>query len=200
MQSWLIWKDPDAGKDWGQEEKGMTEDELVGWHHWLNGHGCGWTPGAGDGQGGLGCCSPRGHKESDTPEQLNWTEWICDKGKVSANEIWKLQNDEYFLILMLLLQEKQAKNYTERQLAVIAVILNYLPQPSFSLQILKTLRLFHTLFSICEMQKDSSYLQILRSFLDHLKLIQSHAVSTPWLYIVYKLLTSQSNVNLILKN
>ena len=49
--SWLIWKDPDAGKDWGQEEKGMTEDEMVGWYHWLNGHGFGWTPGVGDGQG-----------------------------------------------------------------------------------------------------------------------------------------------------
>ena len=48
-KSWLIWKDPDAGKDWGQEEKGTTEDEMVGWHHWLNGHGFGWTPGVGDG-------------------------------------------------------------------------------------------------------------------------------------------------------
>ena len=53
VNSWLIWKDPDAGGDWGQEEKGMTEDEMVGWHHWLNGHGFGGTPGVGDGQGGL---------------------------------------------------------------------------------------------------------------------------------------------------
>ena len=60
--SWLIWKDPDAGKDWGQEEKGMTEDEMVGWHHWLDGHGFGWTLGVGDGQGGLVCCSSRGHR------------------------------------------------------------------------------------------------------------------------------------------
>ena len=50
---WLIWKDLDAGNDWGQEEKGTTEDEMVGWHHWHNGHGFGWTPGVGDGQGGL---------------------------------------------------------------------------------------------------------------------------------------------------
>ena len=50
-KSWLIWKDPDAGKDWGQEEKGMTEDEMVRWHHWLNGHGFGWAPGVGDGTG-----------------------------------------------------------------------------------------------------------------------------------------------------
>ena len=71
---WLIGKDPDAGKDWGQEEKGMTEDEMVGWHHRLNGQGFGWTPRVGDGQGGLACCCSCGHKESDTTEQLNWTE------------------------------------------------------------------------------------------------------------------------------
>ena len=58
VKSWLIWKDPDAGKDWGQEKKKMTEDEMVGWHHRLNGHGFGWTLGVGDGQGGLVCCSP----------------------------------------------------------------------------------------------------------------------------------------------
>ena len=72
-KSWLIGKDPDAAKDWGQEEKRMTEDEMVGWHHWLNGHGFGWTPGVGDGQGGLACCSSWGHKESDMTQQLNWT-------------------------------------------------------------------------------------------------------------------------------
>ena len=64
-KSWLTGKDPDAGKDWGQEEKGMTEDKMVGWHHWLNGHEFGWTPGVGDGQAGLACCSPWGHKEPD---------------------------------------------------------------------------------------------------------------------------------------
>ena len=72
--SWLIWKDPDARKDWGQEEKGTTEDEMVRWHHQLNGHESGWTPGVGDGQGGLACCVSRGCKESDITEQLNWTE------------------------------------------------------------------------------------------------------------------------------
>ena len=56
-KSWLIWKDPDAGKDWGQEEKRTTEDEMVGWHHWLSGHGFGWAQGVGDGWGGLACCS-----------------------------------------------------------------------------------------------------------------------------------------------
>ena len=64
----------DAGKDWGQEEKGTTEEEMVGWHHRLNGHGFGWTPGVGDGQGGLVWCGSWGRKESDMTEQLNWTE------------------------------------------------------------------------------------------------------------------------------
>ena len=64
----------DAGRDWGQEEKGTTEDEMVGWHHWLDGHETEWTPGVGDGQGGLACCNSWGCKESDTTERLNWTE------------------------------------------------------------------------------------------------------------------------------
>ena len=74
VKSWLIGKDPDAGKDWRQEEKRTTEDEMVGWHHRLHGHGFRWTPGVGDGQGGLACCGSWGHKESDTTERLNWTE------------------------------------------------------------------------------------------------------------------------------
>ena len=73
VDSWLIGKDPDAGKDWEPEEKGIMEDEMVGWHHQHNGHGFGWTPGVGDGQGGLACCSSWGRKESDTTERLNWT-------------------------------------------------------------------------------------------------------------------------------
>ena len=72
-KSWLIWKDPDAGKDWRQEDKGTTEDEMVGWHHLLNGHEFEQTPGVGDRQGSLACCSPWGHKESDMTERLNWT-------------------------------------------------------------------------------------------------------------------------------
>ena len=71
-KSWHIGKDPDAGKDWGQEEKGTTEDEMVGWHHQLNGHAFGWTPGVGDGPGGLACCGSRHRKESDMTERLNW--------------------------------------------------------------------------------------------------------------------------------
>ena len=73
-KNWLIWKDPDAGKDWRREEKGTTEDEMVGWHHPLDGHGFGWTPRVGDGQGSLVCCSSWGRKEPDMTEQLNWTE------------------------------------------------------------------------------------------------------------------------------
>jgi len=72
-KSWFIGKDPDAGKDWRQEEKGTTEDEMVGWHHRLDGHGFGWIPGVGDGQGGLACCGSCGRKELDTTEWLNWT-------------------------------------------------------------------------------------------------------------------------------
>ena len=73
---WLIGKDPNAGKDWRQEEKGTTEDEMVGWHHWLDGHEFEWTLGVGDGQEDLACCSPWGRKELDTAEQLNWTDNI----------------------------------------------------------------------------------------------------------------------------
>ena len=75
-KSWLIGKDSDAGRDWGQEEKGTTEDEMAGLHLWLDGHEFGWSPGVGDGQGGLVCCSSWGCKEWDTTEWLNWTEWI----------------------------------------------------------------------------------------------------------------------------
>ena len=71
-KSWLIWKDPDAGKDWRQEKKGMTEDEMVGWHHWLKGHKFEQALRVGDGQGGLACCSPWVCKESDSTEWLNW--------------------------------------------------------------------------------------------------------------------------------
>ena len=70
-KNWLVRKDPDAGKDWRREEKGTTEDEMVRWQHRLNGHEFGETPGVGDGQGGLACCSPWGRKESDMTEWLN---------------------------------------------------------------------------------------------------------------------------------
>ena len=74
MKSWLIWKDPDAGKDWSQEEKGTAENEMVGWHHRLNGDVFEQALGVVDGQGSLACFSPLGRKKSDTTEQVNWTE------------------------------------------------------------------------------------------------------------------------------
>ena len=97
-KSWLNGKDPDAGKDWGWEEKGMTEDERVGWHHQLNRHGFGWTPGDGDGQGGLACCGSWGRKELDMTEWLNWS-------KSKTNIIWYYSYVEsnFFKVLRLLL-------------------------------------------------------------------------------------------------
>ena len=77
VENWLFWKDRDSGKDWGQEEKGTTEDEMVGCHHWHNGLGFRWTPGFGDGQGGLVCCSSWGHRVGhDWATEMNWTELI----------------------------------------------------------------------------------------------------------------------------
>jgi len=84
VESWLIGKDPDAGKDWGQEEKGTTEDEMVRWHHRHNGRGFGWTPGVGD---GLACCGSWGRKESDMTEWLNWTEYKIRNKQYNLNKI-----------------------------------------------------------------------------------------------------------------
>ena len=92
MKDWLLGKDPDSGKEWRQEEKGKTEDEMVGWHHWLNGHEFKQALGVGDGQGSLACCSPWGHKESDTTEWLNWTEermWRKEKPPIPWKIVWK---------------------------------------------------------------------------------------------------------------
>ena len=112
VMSWLIGKDPDSGRDWGQEDKGTTEDEMVGWHHRLNGHGFGWTLRVGDGQGGLACCGSWGHKESDMTERLSWIDRIIEKAKefqeniyfcstncdkafdcVDHNKLWKILED-----------------------------------------------------------------------------------------------------------
>ena len=93
MKSWLIGKDPDAGRAWGWEEKGMTEDEVAGWHHWLDGHESEWTPGVGDGQGGLAYCDSWSHKESDTTEWLNWTcKWhfpVKWKEEEKLSSLWR---------------------------------------------------------------------------------------------------------------
>ena len=99
-KNWLIWKDPDAGQDWRQEEKGMTEDEIVGWHYWLDGHEFEQALGVGDGQRSLVCCSPWGRKESDAPEQLNWTERnlpIC---------FWKSSEKEIGNIILNIMAQK----------------------------------------------------------------------------------------------
>ena len=81
-KSWLIGKDSDAERGWGQEDKGITEDEMAGWHHWLDGHEFKWTPGVGDGQGGLVCCNSSGHKESNMTEQQSWIELMPFKGQI----------------------------------------------------------------------------------------------------------------------
>ena len=87
-KNWLIWKNPAAGKLWGLEEKGMTEDEMVGWHHQLNGHGFRWTPGGGDGQGGLACCSyGLAKNQTRLTTELNW-----NFGDLNGKEIQKTRD------------------------------------------------------------------------------------------------------------
>ena len=93
VKSWLIRKDFDAGRDWGKEKKGTTKDEMAGWHHWLYEHESEWTPGVGDGQGGLVCCDSWGYKELDATERLNWTE-SANCGNICNNyyvcyKLWK---------------------------------------------------------------------------------------------------------------
>ena len=85
---WLIGKDSDAGRDWRQEEKGTTEDEMAGWHHWLDGRESEWAPGVGDGQGGLACCDSWGHEELDMTEWLNW--WTDDAPNIGAPQYIRL--------------------------------------------------------------------------------------------------------------
>ena len=98
VKSWLIGKDSDAGRDWGQEEKGTTEDAMAGWHHGLYGRESEWTLGVGDWQGGLACCDSWGCKELDTTERLNWTELISwkAKGHIRVNVLFLVPlNDPY---------------------------------------------------------------------------------------------------------
>ena len=98
-KSWLIGKDSDAGRDWGQEEKGTTEDEMAGWHHWLDECESEWTPGVGDGQGGLACCNSWGRKESDTTEWLIWSDLILYLMKMSCPHPLTILQD--FVILRM---------------------------------------------------------------------------------------------------
>ena len=118
VKSWLIGKESDAGRGWGQEEKGTTEDEMPGWHHWLDGHEFEWTPGVGDGQAGLVCCDSRGRKESDMTEWLNWT-------------------DSWFTVLCYLLLYS-----TVTQLYI------YIYTHTFFLKIFFPIMIYHTIFNI----------------------------------------------------
>ena len=109
-KSWLIGKDSDAGRDWGQEEGETTEDEMAECHHWLDGHESEWTPGVGDGQGGLACCDSWDHEESYTTDRLNWTElkptnrpieWLyslCGQFYIHATEINSAKRTHYFFM------------------------------------------------------------------------------------------------------
>ena len=129
-----IGKDFDAGRDWGQEEKWMTEDEMAGWHHWLDGRESEWTMGVGDGQGGLACCDSWGHKESDTTEWLKWTE--CSPGKFGVLQFMgsqKVRHDlatEQWTTTMFTLKNFYTKNYMIILLAEYVKRLTYRDFPS----------------------------------------------------------------------
>ena len=97
-KNWLIWKDPDAGKDWRQEEKGMTEDEIVGWHHLLNGYEFEQEPRVGDGQGSLTCCLPWGHKESGTTECLIELGYLCQKPRTEIGILFTYSFMAWFCV------------------------------------------------------------------------------------------------------
>ena len=121
VKNWLIWKDPNAGKDWRREEKGMTEDEMAGWHHWLDGRESQWTLEVGDGQGNLTCCSPWGRKESDTTKRLNWTElnwtiiyihWWPSKNPTVAWHRWEMVGESSEISMALLVSLRHCVPYS----------------------------------------------------------------------------------------
>ena len=103
VKSWLIWKDPDAGKDWGQEEEGTTEDEMVGWHHWLDGRESEWTLGVGEGQGCLVCYDSWGCKDLDMTELLNWTDY---RDRDRARDFFLSQREKNQLFIPFLDHQK----------------------------------------------------------------------------------------------
>ena len=105
VKSWLIGKDSDAGRDWGQEEKGTTEDEMAGWPRWLDGRESEWTPGVGDGQGGLACCDSWGCKESDMTEQLIWSDLTLCLMTLPANTCELLNVTCYEALFMSVTEE-----------------------------------------------------------------------------------------------
>ena len=109
-KSWPIGKDSVAGRDWGQEEKWMTEDEMAGWHHWLDGRESGCTPGVADGQGGLACCYSWGCKESNTTERLNWTDTILKISTIFHWMLWKLKKKSIYLYVGLFINSQFCSN------------------------------------------------------------------------------------------
>ena len=113
-KSWLIGKGPAAGRDWGQGEKETTEDEMVGWHHRLNGHEFGWALVVGDRQGGLACCSSWGRKEMDMTERLNWTELNFLKAlpHLSLNFMLPANSQELFLKCALSDHDRELEEHT----------------------------------------------------------------------------------------
>ena len=115
-KSWLIGKDSDAWRDWGQEEKGTTEDEMAGWHHWLDGCESEWTLGVGDRQGGLECRDSWGRKESDTTEQLNWTERVLLPPELLKLNSWYLPLNHYPHQVGPILVSKYLKSSTSPRL------------------------------------------------------------------------------------
>ena len=118
----------DAGKDWGQEEKGITEDKMAGWHHWLNGGEFEWTPEVGDGQGGLACCNSWSCKELDMTEQLNWTElnWIPSQ---RAEIIIEVESKSFHWTLTLFMLNEYVME-TEFIIIVMVTTLNNLKRRS----------------------------------------------------------------------
>ena len=166
-ESWLIWKDPDAGKGWGREEKGTTKNEMVGWHHRLNGRGFGWTAGVGDGQGGLASCGSWGCKESETTEWLNWTEWFmllsifsCVFGYLHASSLNKYLF-KYLPIfwwdwLLFLLLSFESSLYILETWLLIFLRVSVL-QAKFLTLVKFELLIFGNTFCFCVISKNSSF-------------------------------------------
>ena len=129
MKNWLFWKVPDAGKDWRQEEKRTTEDEMVGWHHWLNGYEFESSPGVGDGQEGLVCCSPCDRKESDMTEQLNWADWTFYKLLPCFGKMWLISAEQ---CPSLMCRQLSASGFLMSWCLAVCAVLNGVP-PKFIL-------------------------------------------------------------------
>ena len=106
VKNWLIGKDPDAGEDWRQEEKGTTEDEMVGWHHQLDGHELEQALQVGDIQGSMACCSPQGHNESDTTEQLNLFSSMCVLNDIGV--VFLITKTKYICIYIYIYSKTQS--------------------------------------------------------------------------------------------